>query len=535
MPVEERGASKAAAKACPCEACKKARKEPSKIAPMTVHSYTSQPSGGWVKQMTPAQERGAVPAPVLFMGVELETTVPRQPDRGTLIAEEIERRLPYPRNLPYEERYNLDGSETTEFSQWRADRNRIGNERYGLEMILYGDPDFGREPGRCTGEEAVSLAQPFGFWHAKHDGSVTGPEFASLPASLEYWYAIRDDLDAMFTGLLHGGLRSHNGDTAGMHISMSVEAFVDSDHITRFAKLVNHNVTWARKMSQRTEHSMSWCRVGEDFFGKDTTKAWALDDWAKNIMRYGQTDAADRYSAINAQCGGGRIEFRLPRGTLRLDRFYKNLEWVAAMVEFTREYADTKSVTFMRWVMGQFRFPALKAYITEKFGLPESSQFLPEPATTSLYNVTNKAAERDGDEDPSLCPCGDGCYRDECGSCADDFGDEDEDEDEDPFPSQHCGTCGLLHDMPDEMYQPRPRTSIERHTLPDGWEIGPRRFWNATTGEEYQYDEQGHPIDVNYPAWITNALYTPDNIRPFVNDERYPWLNPTITFVTNSI
>ena len=45
--TEERGATKASAKVCPCEACKKGRGAPNKITPKDIHSYSSQPSEGW--------------------------------------------------------------------------------------------------------------------------------------------------------------------------------------------------------------------------------------------------------------------------------------------------------------------------------------------------------------------------------------------------------------------------------------------------------------------------------------------------------
>lgn len=491
MPVaEERGVTKANAKSCPCEACKKGRNEPSKIAPMSIHGYSSQPRGGWRKQ----QAASETAAPTLFMGVELETTVgddERDTFRIARRRAEAEVELPTFRGI----RYDDFGNPTPEWRQYQRDLGAAQDQRYFAEERIVRELNARRRtatPTRATAEEAVSLAEPIGFWHAKHDGSVTGPEFASLPGSLAYWYSIRDDLSLMFTSLLHAGVRSHTGDTAGMHISMSVEAFVDSDHLMRFAKLVNSSPRWSQRMSQRTAHSMSWCHIGTGLFGPGRDAD--LYRWAKQVMKDGEASRVDRYMAINATCGGGRIEFRLPRGTLRIDRFYKNLEWVASMVEFSRKFAATDPSTYMRWVMAQEGYADLKGWFVEKFHLTVSNDgFTPEaaPAPTDMTVVNAYDPNRMPSLDSRYCPCGDGCYLNECDSCYSDEYDEPEMEEDE---ERYCGTCGSLHDDNPVNYIPAGQVHWSvRHEHESGIFVGPRRQYDAD-GVEYEYDTYGVPI-----------------------------------------
>jgi hypothetical protein len=485
--VEERGVTKAAAKVCSCESCKKGRKEPSKIESKTIHGYASQPPGGWVKQKTYDED-----VPNLFMGVELETTVTRGVDgeraQSVAIRRELERLHPYPPepDMVYDDYGNQTRESHARYTEYRNARYEVQNARYATEARLYND-GFGLPKNRgaailATAEETVSLAEPIGFWHPKHDGSVSGPEFASLPGSLAYWYSIRSDLDTMFTSMLHAGVRSHTGDTAGMHISMSVEAFGDSEHLVRFAKLVHRNPRWAQRMSQRTNESMSWCHLGDGVFALNQDRH--LTRWAERVMMYGES-GGDRYTAINASCGGGRIEFRLPRGTLRVDRFYKNLEWVASMIEFTRNYAPTDSATYMRWVMSQgARYGSLKGWLREKFGLTDGMAFVPELAETTAAAVRNESLTRPAIE---RCECGDGCAAGDCGQCEDrEFYGQDEDDD-----SASC-PCGFDHDMAVESYQDWTPGQIAHTHSQSGRLIGEMRHYRPD-GTEYPYLRDGTP------------------------------------------
>jgi hypothetical protein len=55
---------------------------------------------------------------------------------------------------------------------------------------------------------------------------------------------------------------------------------------------------------------------------------------------------------------------------LRLDRFYKNLEWTVGMVEYTRDnkVRGCSPAPFMQWVdANKAQYPNLDSFINEKF------------------------------------------------------------------------------------------------------------------------------------------------------------------------
>lgn len=348
--------------ACDCEPCKRKDGLANSVRAGRIHSYTSQPRNGWRPRYTAREtERVAEGVAIPTFGIELETAAPQVvytnlPDRPV---------LPF---LPY----NATPDQRAEYERVVRDRNRW-DERNAAHRRRQAERQNAR--GHIRADEAVSLASPRGFWHAKHDGSVTGPEFASQPASLAYWRAQRAHLAGMLRSLLHGGMRSHDGDTCGLHINIGTRSFDNAEHLARFAKLVYVNPRWSTRMSQRTHSSVQhWARFDE------LTDDASRQRWAEEVFRYGYASRS-RYIVLNAS-NEGRIEFRLPRGTLRFDRFMAKLEWVAAMVEYTRDGSNVVQVSpFMRWVQRTGEYPALLTYMQERFDAARFAEpETPEPA-----------------------------------------------------------------------------------------------------------------------------------------------------------
>lgn len=212
--------------------------------------------------------------------------------------------------------------------------------------------------------EANAMAMPEEFWVPKEDSSISGTEFVSMPATLAWWREHRNDLKKMFTALLHAGYRSHDNNACGMHINISPQAFENAQHLYRMLTLLHIDLRWSLIMSQRRVDGMhSYYRP------HDGTKPRYRMRAAEEAMKHGYTSLVDKHSILSFP-DGQRFEFRLPRGTLRLDRFYKNLEWTVAMIEYTRnaKLRDSRPKKFMAWVRQNWiRFPTLHRYIKERF------------------------------------------------------------------------------------------------------------------------------------------------------------------------
>lgn len=210
---------------------------------------------------------------------------------------------------------------------------------------------------------AADMRRPKTLWMPKTDSSVTGPEFVSQPATLSYWQSKEKELGEMFKMLLHAGYRSHDNDKCGMHVNISRSAFENSEHLYRFLTLIHISPMWSLRMSQRTRSSAGHWASFES--GKTDSQRKAVA--TVGMSRYGEP--VGKYSALNVPYGESRFEFRLPRGTLRLDRFMKNIEWTAAMIEYARNeaIAAMRPQKFMEWALGNvLEFPNLVSFIDER-------------------------------------------------------------------------------------------------------------------------------------------------------------------------
>jgi hypothetical protein len=216
-----------------------------------------------------------------------------------------------------------------------------------------------------TNETACGMSKPKGFWITKHDGSVTGPEFASNPATLSWWDMHRDDMEDMFKMLVHAGFRSHDGGNAGMHVNISKEAFTDERHLARFMKMIHGVPAWSIAMAQRTASQSGQWAVLDRYCVEDKA---ALEGLCRRMLN--DYYVTNKYVALNSPEGQRRLEFRLPRGTLRVDRFFKNLQWTQGMIEYTRSLRSLTTATpkkFMQWIeKTPDLYPDLSAFLTEK-------------------------------------------------------------------------------------------------------------------------------------------------------------------------
>ena len=253
-----------------------------------------------------------------------------------------------------------------------------------------------------SNSQAVSTARPARLWLAKADASVSGPEFVSHPATLAYWHRQSGKLAEMFKMLVHAGFRSHDNDKAGMHVSISKNAFEDGKHLFRFLSIIHGNAVWSLRMSQRTHASaQQWASISyladPTFRQAEVDRVMPSPEHLATLPYWHQATASNqssstRYQAVNCPSGrqhaGGRFEFRLPRGTLRVDRFLKNLEWAVAMVEYSRVFKTVSAMNsdvFMWWVMNnRAKYPNLANFLVERFDADK----LPVPNGPSTGRVS---------------------------------------------------------------------------------------------------------------------------------------------------
>lgn len=194
--------------------------------------------------------------------------------------------------------------------------------------------------------------------YIKSDGSLDdGMEIVTHPMTLEYhlnefcWNDILHEC-------VHLGYRSHQTSTCGLHIHVNRDSLGQSreeqeETISRILYFVEQHWSELLKFSRRSESAMNrWAAR----YGYESTPKKILD---KAKSSYG------RYSAVNL-CNYHTVEFRLFRGTLKLNTFIATLQMVNRICNVAFSMSD-EEIQDLSW-------PEFVSKITE----PELIQYLKE-------------------------------------------------------------------------------------------------------------------------------------------------------------
>ena len=156
------------------------------------------------------------------------------------------------------------------------------------------------------------------------------------------------------------GYRSHQTSTCGLHIHVNRDSFGDSreeqdEVISRILYFVETHWNELLRFSRRTEYSMNrWAAR----YGFEKTGREILDKAKKGS--YG------RYTAVNL-CNYSTIEFRLFRGTLKLNTFIATLQLVNEICNVAISMSD-ESLQKLSWseFVSNIRDTELIQYLKER-------------------------------------------------------------------------------------------------------------------------------------------------------------------------
>jgi len=191
---------------------------------------------------------------------------------------------------------------------------------------------------------------------AKWDGSLDyGFELVTAPYVLSRYIGRMDNLIDFCTDL---GFSSWGGERCGLHIH------VNKNSLSQFqiAKIISFiynpaNFQFVASMAQR--HSERYA----DFSSSEYRQA-------KRVKESSRGNYA-RYTAVNLE-NKNTLEFRLFRGSLNAKTIYKNLEFVDALIHFTKgcnfSYGEcSKWLSFYEFVRFHFKqYPNLYSYIINR-------------------------------------------------------------------------------------------------------------------------------------------------------------------------
>lgn len=267
--------------------------------------------------------------------------------------------IPYCRDCY--ERYR--GSEVIHAYHYKPDPIFYGEgpRYFGVELEIDGAGernDYAKEvlaAGNLEGKEHI---------YAKRDGSLDdGFEIVSEPMSLEY-HCNEMPWDKVLEKARQLGYKSHSASTCGLHTHVSRLTFGETEDqqdrcIARLLYLVEAFYNEILKFSRRTERQMErWAA------------RYGYRERPVEILEHAKKGGSNgRYSAINLE-NSSTIEFRMFRGTLKLNTFIATLQFVNILCNVALSLSDDeiKALSWSSFVSGitEQEYPELVLYLKER-------------------------------------------------------------------------------------------------------------------------------------------------------------------------
>lgn len=213
-----------------------------------------------------------------------------------------------------------------------------GPRYYGVELEVNGSRGASEQVTSRMGEDHV---------YCKADGSLSsGFEIVTHPHSFK---AQRELWEGYFKAPVRE-LRSYESGECGCHVHITRAALTEAQ-IRRMVVFLNapENLGFVTLVGQRRGNG--YC---------------AFKVWKSKVGAAGYSD--DRYEALNLT-NDKTVEVRIFRGSYRLDRVLKNLDFCDALVEYTATcgYQDLTVAKFYAWLSVRRKtYKYLWSYLTER-------------------------------------------------------------------------------------------------------------------------------------------------------------------------
>ena len=227
--------------------------------------------------------------------------------------------------------YDRDSDSTIHDYSYKPVPKFYGNDDYyfGVELEVEAE-----DSSTDVHTYAVQVKEFFdGRAYLKYDGSLdNGFEIVTHPHSFAEWQRL--DL-SILRDLARRGFRSWDNTNCGLHVHVSRSAFKNKDHELKFQKLIYDNATMVQAIAGRVSQYANF------------------SDKGNLVAKVKQGQPTERFSAVNSG-NDETLEVRIFRGSLNAKRVKSAVEFVRAVVEYTRDLKIKPSQNPLSW----FRFMA---------------------------------------------------------------------------------------------------------------------------------------------------------------------------------
>lgn len=198
------------------------------------------------------------------------------------------------------------------------------------------------------------------YLECKGDSSIEhGFEMVTNPMTYKYLMSITDKWEELLSFAVDKGFKSDVSVNCGMHIHISRNSFVDDGAIDRVCQLFEAFWDNVFEFSKREESQLNWC--GRYWGSSNKLKKSALKELTD--------DADDRYMAVNLT-NDNTVEFRIFNGTLSLDTFYANIQFINRVCDVVNGFTDEEfdDLTWDTLVNGNSEYTYLINYAMDNHG-----------------------------------------------------------------------------------------------------------------------------------------------------------------------
>jgi len=231
------------------------------------------------------------------------------------------------------------------FTFYKTEKDKKTNLYYGIELEV-------EAPQNKTD---IILRLP-DFIYVKADCSIeNGFELVTHPATYNWLKENKNVWDSILTNILND-CYSFNTPTCDIHIHLSKNAF-NRFHLYKFMNFIYRNPKFSNTIGQKTRTNSNPSRFKQMF--KEDNKQ--LIRKAKELTNYHE----DRYVGINL-ARKDTIEIRIFKGTLNPKLFWKNIEFVEALYNFSllTSFKEMKVKLFKEFVKCKYKeYPNLSAFL----------------------------------------------------------------------------------------------------------------------------------------------------------------------------
>lgn len=221
---------------------------------------------------------------------------------------------------------------------------------FGFELEIKIDTDYAEEFLEFFNDDEIYLS---------YDSSVEGFEIVSHPMTWQYLNGdFKNRLEQALDFAKSVGAKGHN--CGGMHIHISRDG-ISNKQIKAIEGLIYQPINsklyqFIKTISQRKSSELHWCN-----FAKDTEKN------QQRKIKSNKDYIYDKYTAINMQ-HNHTIEFRIFNSNLRIERVFKNLEFIKALLDFTKTNKTKTIKQFLVWIdtYKKYKYANLFNFLIEK-------------------------------------------------------------------------------------------------------------------------------------------------------------------------